>query len=305
MARKGLLSASMNRTLAGDGESSGEVRSSSPNVRRFRETFEDLRAQSIQEIDTDLIGDSRYRDRFDANAEIAGLVESIREAGQQIPVLLRRKPGTETEFEPVYGRRRIAACRILGIPVRALLGDLDDEQTVVAQGLENNERLDNSFIEKAVFVQQLRDGGMRPKVIDETLGIPAAEISRMSAVLRDTPDALIDAIGPAHGVGRRQWVAFADLAAKADAARIDRAVDAATGPDISADRFQAALAVFKNVEKPPPSPDPRPIADNRVTLTPRGSSLTVTVGTAEDRAFLDWLAANGEDLYLKWRAGDV
>ncbi|WOI58426.1 plasmid partitioning protein RepB [Palleronia sp. LCG004] len=298
MARKGLLSAGMSRALAG--EADGAPKSSSPNVRRFRETFDELRNQSIQEVETDRIGQSRFADRFDASADIAGLVSSIREAGQQIPVLLRATPEGEHEFEPVYGRRRIAACRELGIPVRALVGQLDDEEAIVAQGLENNERLETSFIEKAVFVQQLRASGLRPTMIDETLGIPRTEISRMGAVLRDVPDALVDAIGPAHGVGRRQWVQIADLCTRADAGRRKTAIRATEGVAGSAERFAAALAALQLKAERAPPPAPQALAQGRVTLLRRGGSLTFTTASKEDRAFLDWLAEEGDTLFDRW-----
>ncbi len=306
MARKGLLSTGMSKALAGDAPQSAHPKSSSPNVRRFRETFDDLRSQSIQEVETDRIGKSRYADRFDASADIAGLATSIREAGQQIPVLLRATPSGDPEFEPIYGRRRIAACRELGIPVRALIGTLDDEEAIIAQGLENNERLETSFIEKAVFVQQLRATGLRPMTIDEMLGIPRPEISRMAAVLRDVPDDLIDAIGPAHGIGRRQWVQMADLCSRAETRERKAAIRAAQGVGPSAERFAAALSALRTKPSGSSSPAPQPIAEGRATMVTRGKSLQIAVTSAKDRAFLDWIEAQGEDLFQRWeREGSV
>ena len=103
MARKGLLSKSLDRTLSGDtakpdaiersapspAPEAVKARSGNPTVKRFKETFDELRGEAMQEIDTALIGSSRYKDRFDASSEIQGLAASIQEAGQQIPVLLR------------------------------------------------------------------------------------------------------------------------------------------------------------------------------------------------------------------------
>jgi len=138
MARKGILQGSSQRS-----GSETQMSSGNPNIRRFREVFDDLRATAIQDIETDRIGASRFSSRIEILAGIEPLVSSIRDAGQQVPVLLRYAPdGSLHEFEPVYGQRRIAACRILGIPVRSWVQKMDDEAAAVAQFLENSARLD-------------------------------------------------------------------------------------------------------------------------------------------------------------------
>lgn len=49
--------------------------------------------RTYQEIDVDQIQDSRIRDRIDINEDLDSLIESIRENGQQIPILVRVAPG--------------------------------------------------------------------------------------------------------------------------------------------------------------------------------------------------------------------
>jgi len=82
---------------------------------------------AIREIDPNLIDDWGPLDRLDeftaVNTEddsdgFDTLKTSIMEDGQQVPILVRRA-GTEGRFESIYGRRRLKACRDLGIKVKA------------------------------------------------------------------------------------------------------------------------------------------------------------------------------------------
>lgn len=317
MARKGLLAARLDQTLSG-GETAPETteapdtspaprsvqpRSGSPTVKRFKQTFDELRSESIQEIDPSLIGPGPYRDRFDASAEIDGLVASIRESGQRLPVLLRRAPeGGEFEYEPVYGRRRIAACRRIGIPVRAFFAEMDDEELVVAQGLENSERLDNSYIEKAVFIVQLRDAGFAAQLISRALMVPAAEISRMTNVVRGIPEELVYKIGPAHGIGRRQWLSLATAVKSIDKRRIQPVLREIEELPSSDDRFKRALnRLTKSGNVAPKTQETVTLAAGQLTVTKRAQRVEVKVASKDDSAFVQWLTERSEELYHQWK----
>ena len=217
-------------------------------------------------------------------------------------MLLRYAPeGSEHTFEPVYGRRRIAACRRIGIPVKAQIADVDDEGLIVAQGLENAERLDTSFIEKAAFIVQLREAGFAPRVIERSLGIQGPEISRMTAVLRDLPEDLITAIGPAHGIGRRQWVEMAFLTKTIDRRRLQPILKDIEEIPASPKRFAHALSrLKKRTTTATEQPSTRDIADGRVKVKATRKGVEFHVAKQEDKAFLDWLKARSEALFDEW-----
>ena len=315
MARKGLLSTRLDRTLSGDGETPEVTdapappkrnvpsKSGNPSVRRFKETFDDLRKETVQDIDPASIGSSRFTDRFDAGTEIDSLVASIRESGQQIPVMLRATaPGSEVEYEPVYGRRRIAACRRIGIPVKAYVGEFSDYDLIVAQGLENAERLENSYIEKASFIVQMRDAGIDSRVIERSLNIHIDETYRMARVIRDIPEDLITAIGPAHGVGRRQWVALAQITKPIDKRRIQTAIKDIEEVTDSSERFSRVLSRLSKSAQTTAKPSAaRSMADGRVQVTRRGKQVGLKVTERTDEAFLDWLSEQTDDLYRQWK----
>lgn len=313
MARKGIFSTSLEKTLSSsDGPQeapsppprSVAPASGSPTVRRFRETYDDLRSQTIQEIDVGLIGQSKFQDRFDVSVEIETLVESIRESGQQVPVLLRTtEADSGYKYEPVYGRRRIAACRIIGIPVKAYIGDLDEDALVVAQGLENAERLENSYIEKSAFITQLLDSGMKGAVIERALSIPKGEVSRMARVIQEIPSALIDAIGPAHGIGRRQWIELSKITADVGTGRIKKAVDALPEGLDSPGRFNAVLQHLKRgSELPSDRSKTVTVAKGQVELKPGPKGISIKVKDRSDAAFIGWLRDETEKLYWQWKS---
>ena len=107
---------------------------------------------SIVEIDTDKIDRSFVSDRMDESEEALGsLKEQIKIQGQIVPVLVRPHPESKERYQIAFGHRRVAAAAALGIKVKAVIKDLNDEDLVIAQGQENNERLDLSYIERARF----------------------------------------------------------------------------------------------------------------------------------------------------------
>lgn len=106
--------------------------------------------RTYQEIPLDQIADSQFRGRLSLDEDIEGLVESIRKDGQHIPVTVRIV-NAQRPYEIVVGRRRLAAMRRLAAAgelkdktISAFVRKMDDQQALIAQWVENNERLDPS-----------------------------------------------------------------------------------------------------------------------------------------------------------------
>ena len=130
------------------------------------------------------------------------LVEAIQEHGQQVPILVRPHPvrravikwPTDTEESRRRRTRRT---------VRAVVKVLTDEELVVAQGQENNERQDLSFIERSRFARCLEERGFRRDTIMTALSVYKSDLSNMFSVIAKIPEDVIEAIGPAPAIGRR------------------------------------------------------------------------------------------------------
>jgi len=160
----------------------------------------------IVEVPTELIDPSFITDRIGDDDDMEAFVASIREHGQRTPILLRPHPDLEGRYQIAFGHRRYRALKSLGLPVKAQIKKLTDEQLVVAQGQENHERLDLSYIERSVFAARLEAKNFSRETICSALGIDKTELSRMITVGTTIPTELIEAIGPAQATGRRKWL---------------------------------------------------------------------------------------------------
>src|SRR5260370_28550469 len=98
----------------------------------------------VIEIDPSMIDPSPVVDRFDhaGGPSFEALKISIRQRGQEIPVLVRGHPAQPGRYQSAYGHRRVRAARELGRPVRAILRALSDEELAIAQCVENSARED-------------------------------------------------------------------------------------------------------------------------------------------------------------------
>lgn len=91
--------------------------------------------------------------------------------------------------------------------------EMTEEEALIAQGVENNARQDPSFIERALFVAGIiRELGKTDEtrknaqtIAYRALQIDESLVSRMNRIATGIPMEMIQAIGPAHGVGRRVW----------------------------------------------------------------------------------------------------
>jgi ParB family chromosome partitioning protein len=211
------------------------------------------KGETVVEIDPALIEASFIKDRLDGfDREHSDLIESIRDHGQQVPILLRPHPQVSGRFQVVYGHRRVQACLSLAKPVRAVVRTLTDAQLVVAQGQENSARKALSYIERAFFAVRLEQGGFDRDVIMAALNLSKSHLSTLMSVGRRIPTRLIEAIGPAPKAGEPRWVAFADRLEAAGPEIVDTIIAsesfASTDSD---DRFVAMFeALQPKVERP-------------------------------------------------------
>jgi len=181
-------------------------------LRSMATAIENLTSNAPQDLDPNQISDSLVEDRIDTLEGLDSLIESIKSSGQKLPILVRhRKASSGPIYEVVYGRRRLAASRALGIKVKAFVREMDQTEALMSQALENSARLDRSFIEQALFAHRLHDAGLTADQIIEGLAINTTLYKRLMAVSKAIPAELILAIGAAHDAGRRPWLELKDL----------------------------------------------------------------------------------------------
>lgn len=233
---------------------SGAVKSLKDTFSEVERDYEELKGQIASgaipvELDPALVDPSPFADRFtdqDTSA-IEALKASIREHGQEIPILVRVHPTQSGRYQISYGHRRVRAASELGVKVKAYVRELDDGRLAVAQGIENSAREDLTFIERVAFALKLEDSGFQRQVIQTALSVDRQEVYKLVTVGRAVPGWLLGAIGRAPKIGRPRWQELADALKLTDTE--DRARKAIAGPEFgkrsSDDRFMVVLRALK------------------------------------------------------------
>lgn len=278
-------------------------RVTAPNVSYFKRGMQEEMRRTAQDVDPNLIDDSQFSDRLDMKSSLGGLEQSIHEHGQKIPVIIRPKEDSD-RFEVVCGRRRIAACKKLGIMVRAMVSPMSDAEAILSQGIENNSRLETSFIERAHFMSQLVDAKIPNLVIVQTMDVDRTLISKMVKIYRDIPFEIIEAIGPAPGVGRRVWESL--RACLAENAQLPKTVAGLIDGSLpSEERISALIAILKRragKDASKPARQVQHVAQGRIKLTRKPRNLQLSVGRDIDDDFLDYASDRIEDLLRDFEA---
>ncbi|WP_163851930.1 plasmid partitioning protein RepB [Pseudooceanicola aestuarii] len=276
------------------------------SLKSMSDVLSQVSAQSAQEIDVSEIAESEIADRFDVAVGLDDLVESIRSSGQQLPALLRYRRGAGPRYEVVYGRRRIAACRILGIKVRAYIKEMDQREALVSQALENSARLERSFIEQAIFAVKLEEQGFTRAEIGDVLAVDKGTLSKLINVARDVPDPVIYAIGAAHDAGRRPWLELRRLINAETAPPETELIALIPESGNPAEKLAALLAALQQFESRqgngPPSPVVEaPAPDRPVIFRARGKRLTIEVADKDEEGFIGFISEKLETLYHDWK----
>lgn len=226
---------------------------------------------AVVDLPAELVDPSFVSDRLprSADAEYRRLVESIRDAGQQVPILVRPHPDIAGRYQIAYGHRRRDAAAELGLPIRAIVRPLSDGELVIAQGKENGERRDLSFIERALFATDLQRRGFDRSTLNAALSVHTAEMTRLLAVAAAIPEPLIRRIGPAPKAGRLRWQELArDLARPGMAEAVDALLDQPSVVSLASDRrFEAVMGALR--AEAAPDVQTQPLVDARGVVVGR------------------------------------
>jgi len=292
---------------------SGAVKAMNLGLQRLSKEAEDakiLRAQLergelVLDLDPGLVDGSFVADRISgaSDPDFEALKAGISEHGQQVPILVRPHPAIPGRFQAAYGHRRLRAANELNRPVRAIVRSLSDVELVVAQGKENNERRDLTFIERALFAAHLEERDFDRGTIQAALGVDKPEVSRLISVATTISSDLILAIGPAPKVGRPRWLALAERLSDSGAAQKVKAV-LSTDPFQQADsdgRFNLVFAALQP-KRPGASSETYKMEGGRTLARLERSGKTLRL-TTNVPAFREFLEARLPELLKEFEAG--
>lgn len=270
------------------------------------------KGDQVVELDASLIDGSFVEDRLTRqetdDPEFLALIQSLHQHGQQVPILVRPHPDKAGRFQAAYGHRRMRAAARIGVPVKALIKPLSDAELVLAQGKENSERRDLSFIERALFAQALIERGFERAMVQDALSLHKAEMTRFLQVAAAIPEQIIRAIGPAPKVGRPRWMQLAEtLRDKNQLKQAQRIITEHEFKDAETDlRFQHLLHKLTHIEK---SESRKPVEQKLQTANGESLGLLrLQQGRAQfelqrhdAEAFAEYLAREISGLYEKYR----
>lgn len=265
---------------------------------------------AVIDLDPPLIDASIISDRLTAEIDPSfdALVESMKVSGQQVPILVRPHPESLGRYQVAYGHRRLRAAAKLGIKIRAVVRNLTNNELVVAQGKENLDRHDLSYIEKALFARRLEDQGFERGVIVAALSTDKSDLSRYIAVARMIPEPLLQLIGPANKAGRARWTALAERLGHPRAEKV-------VGDVLASDAFQRldSNARFQTLFEALSKAERKPKAKARIWTTRTGQKgarivalsdrTIVTIDESRLPAFGAFIVECLDELYDKFLAG--
>lgn len=265
------------------------------------------KGSTIIELDTGLIVGSFVTDRVSdaSDTSLAGLVDSIRESGQQVPILVRPHPEKPGCYQIAYGHRRARAAAQLGVSVRAVVRDLTDAELVVAQGKENLERRDLSYIERAFFALRLERLSFSREVIGAAMGVHKPDVSNFVTVARTIPEDVVAAIGPAPKVGGPRWRVLAERIKRSGRSRVEAATAKSSFIGLSSnERF---AAVFEALEAPAAAKAEKPTTwtDDKGRKLARieraGQRFNLSIDERLEPAFGDYLVSRLPEILAAYR----
>ncbi|MDR6855817.1 ParB/RepB/Spo0J family partition protein [Variovorax guangxiensis] len=226
---------------------------------RLSEVSAELRswdgALPARSIDTAEIARSEFANRHESafvGKAFEDFKREIQEAGrnsQPIKVRAIAKPGEGPKYELVFGHRRYEACRQLGIPVWAVVENLDDRALVEEMDRENRGRADPSPWEQGMTYLRALERGVYPsnRQMAAALGVDISNLGKALTLAR-LPEAVIAAFPTPQSIqlawatelGRAFQEDEAGLVVRAQALVVDKSV-------------HSAKSVFARLVSPPTS----------------------------------------------------
>jgi ParB family transcriptional regulator, chromosome partitioning protein len=270
-----------------------------------------LEGETVIELDPSVVDSSFVQDRIeDGGEEFETLVASIRERGQDSPILVRPHPVHSGRYMVVFGHRRLKAMRQLGQNIRAVVKALEDRDHVIAQGQENSVRANLSFIEKAVFAKKLTalNYDNDSSTVLSALSIDRATLSKMLSVSNIAQD-ILDVIGGAKSPGRDRWYELRQLLeVPKNLEKVRKVLSDVDLDGLDGDaRFAFVCDILKRKKIAGSFPETRQLqwgaSDRRVSVDIRtdGKKYTLALKAKDAVGFGDYIAANLDTLYAAFR----
>lgn len=153
-------------------------------------------ASAARKLDPKTIKPSKWANRNElayGGDEFSALKTEIESAGGNIqPIKVRPLKGSSGEYELVFGHRRHRACLELGIPVLAVIEELDDSELFCQMDRENRARAALSPWEAGITYAKALDEGLFPSArkLAEAASIDLSQLGKALSLARLPADVI-------------------------------------------------------------------------------------------------------------------
>jgi ParB family chromosome partitioning protein len=237
-------------------------------------------AKPTRLLDAAQIRRSRFANRHESNFSGAGFEQLKREIqeshGNVQPIKVRPIGDADDKgmlYEVVFGHRRLEACRELGLPVLAVIDNLDDRTLFIEMERENRERADLSPWEQGVMYARALDGGLfsSNRQLASALGVDPSNLGKSLALAR-LPQEIVDAFPTPLDIQLR-WAPLLTKAIDADPEGVRRRAEA-----ISAERrLTSSKAILDRIVMLESTPAPAQVDDDTGQAFTRGGQRLATI----------------------------
>lgn len=200
---------------------------------------------------------NRLKDSF-SDADFLALKKEIQEAGGNVqPIKVRPIPGSDDQYEVVFGHRRHRACAELGIPVLAMVESMDDLRLFAEMDRENRLRADLKPYEQGLMYKRALDRGLyaSQRKLAEALGVDQSNVAKAVSLASLPTEVLcafsspltiqyrwVSPLKAAHDKDAETVVASAkEIASRAERLSDDRVFAVLSGKDVAAGDGEAAV----------------------------------------------------------------
>lgn len=193
-------------------------------------------------LDPETVRPSKWANRFEqsfAGKEWDSFKEEILSAGGNIQPIKVRSVKAMDAYEIVFGHRRHRACLDLGLPVLALVEELNELQLFEQMDRENRQRADLRPYEQGLMYARALDDGLYPSArkMAEALGVDRSNVGKaldLARLPKDILDAFTSPLEIQYG-----WVAKLNAALQND--------------------LDVVLSVAKEIQKQVPRPNSKEV----------------------------------------------
>lgn len=213
--------------------------------------------RGAQPLDPKTIRASRWANRHESsflNADFEVLKAEIADAGGNVqPIKVRPLPAGEgARYEIVFGHRRHRACLDLGLPVLAVVQEVDERGLWVEMERENRSRANLSAWEQGMMYRRALDAGLFPTqvMLAKAIGRGPTDVSEALRIA-GLPDEVVAAFPSPNDIQFR-WSKPLTDAIKRDRNGVIAAAVALAG------RKPNAAEAFAALVAPPAPPEIRP-----------------------------------------------